>query len=245
MHLTITNRSRWPTPALRIICRWIARQAGIAWDYQFYLGNRPGGWHGHGGRQKQSVHCDRHYRGKGKRQWPWAFTDRRFQWSPAYGLASRLELLVFLLAHEAVHAVSGRPQDWKEGQRTNRDGMEHHCNVRAMAMVGQFHQQWPGQLRPAIYAAMRKEKQARQALTARRLAKRRDPAPKLAKAQARLKDWQRKLKLAQGKVKKYLGRVKYYTNKLTPVSGGAHDQTIEQVNPSSFTPSSFSQRKFS
>ena len=175
----VENRSEWATPALEVICPWIAKEAGITWDYHFLIRDcKSHSWGGRGGRRSQRLWLDRHYRrtgitwsGPGKRRlfkignatkplWPMDCKDHRFKWSENHVLRTRLELLVYLLAHEAAHATTGHPdkyvehradpQDVRDGldaTRVDRAGMEYHCNAKGYRIMEKFRAEWP-RLRP-------------------------------------------------------------------------------------------------
>lgn len=298
MKITVINRSKWPTPAIDIIARWVARQAGVTWDYTINVGNtRRRGWYGHGWRNSQNSYVNRHYRrfalaaslwsqdrydaevkkarialaGEikyarkdevarwdiddalsarsvneclestqpiframkrleqvqaqkvgvtmprkltgNKPLWPYENKDHRFKWSDTQSFRSRLELLVFLLAHEACHATTGHPNHHRLGDgRADTAGMEFHCNAKGYRIMEMFRQEWP-KLRSLIYAAMRRARRQHVTEIARKVAKRSDPGPKLALAEKRLKEWSRKKKLAETKIRKYRKQVRYYQKK--------------------------------
>lgn len=149
-------------------------------------------------------------------QWPLFNKDHRFKWSENQTFLTRLELLVFLIAHEACHATTGHPDQYREAGQKDVAGMEFHCNAKGYRIIEQFHQEWPT-FRPLIYAAMRKERAKKQRKTKARF----DPNPKLALAQLRLADWQRRQRAANNKVKKYARQVKYYQGKLAARSSGS------------------------
>ena len=192
--ITVINKSRWPTPAIEIIAKWVARAAGITWDYKVTLSDRGHGWNGHGAKHFQRSYFARDFnrRRHGKPTimpglWPYSNKDHRFQWSENQTFRTRLELLVFLLAHEAVHATSGHPNEYREKGRTDKAGMEFHCDTRGYRIMQKFHEAWPT-IRPLVYAAMRKSRD----MKLRKAKARHDPFPKLALSQEHLTDWQRR-----------------------------------------------------
>jgi len=228
--VSIINKSHWPTPAVEIIARWVARAAGITWDYTVHLGhtNRRG-WYGHGWKYRQESYMDRHYR-RGKpywgsptllkhhitseRLWPYIHKDHRFQWSEDQTFRSRLEILVYLIAHEATHATTGHPSEYRGTDgRKETASMEFHCNARGYRILEKFREAWP-KIRPLIYAAMRKTHQRQTANIVKHATRRPDPAPKLALAQKRIKEWTRKKKFAETKIRKYTRRIRYYERKV-------------------------------
>ena len=242
--ITIENRSEWPTPALEVICPWIAKEAGITWDYHFLIRDcKSMTWGGRGGKNSQRLWLDRHYNrvgivwsGPGERRlfkigknpkplWPLTNKDHRFKWSDTQTYRTRLELLVFLLAHEACHATSGHPNEYKDRanpedvhigiarDRIDRAGMEFHCDAKGYRIMQKFHDEWP-RLRPLIYAAMRKIRQKKLAKRAKFLAARQDFSGKQEHAQELLKKWQSRRKAADTKVKKYLRQLRYYQRKI-------------------------------
>lgn len=212
MKLTVINRTKWPTPAIKILGKWICWHAGITWNYQITLGNSRRGWYGRGGSCSQTTHLDRRYRLK----FPYKIEDSRITNGPTYLVNSRLELLVFLLAHEACHANGGKPSEYrnKETRRVDRQSMEYDCNLFGMETVKALREEWK-ELRPRIMAAMRRERDQKN--------RKRDPDARLLKNLERARDtlvkWERKLKLASTKVKKYRQKIRYYEGRTAARSG--------------------------
>lgn len=207
MALKIINKSQWPTPALNIIVRWVCRREKLGTKQHPYTVKvsdaRKCAWYGDGGRYGQRIHIARRH----GNVWPQVKKDRRLKDASEHSLNSPMEILVYLLAHEAYHATGGHPGQYRkpDGGKVDKQMMEWDCNHVAMRAVESFRAEWPT-IRGAIYAAMRAERNKKHAKHERRA----DPSPKLVAAETALEKWRRKLKLAQTKIRKYQRKVKYY-----------------------------------
>lgn len=141
--------------------------------------------------------------------------DWRMKWSREQTFRCRLELFVFLVAHEAMHATSGHPSKWsrrvrdKHGlmhTRCNTQSMENHCNTRGHEIMTEWREEWRRKLRA----------QYRRAVARRRatLVKAKAPKPKPTsdeKIEHTLKligQWETKQKRAATYIKKYRRRLR-------------------------------------
>lgn len=240
--IEIINRSDWPKVPTEIIARWIVKRAGITWNYRVILRDFGSAtlWAGRGGARWQALRVHRRctpilrigettlcsgpfeaMRELGKLKgakyiWPYVLTENRFKdatasdWS--FPVRSRLELLVFLMAHEACHATKGNPRNFQnERGRVDNVDMEMVCNRFGAETVEAFREAWP-----ALLAKWRE--------TAKRIRTANAPDTKLErKLEARrglLAQWQRKQKLAQTKVKKYQRAIRQCEGRLAAMKGG-------------------------
>jgi len=211
--LTVTNRSEWPSPAIKVLAEWIVKEAGIAWDYSILVRScRSQTWGGRGGRRSQRIWFDRRYRA----DWPLHHKDHRFGWSHVQEYRTRMEVLVMLIAHEAYHATGGHPERFKSGDRINRASMEYRCNKFADETIVKLRVEWPA-LRCRIYKAMRLDRQ-KQATVRQRKADARGPERKLQLAQQNLTKWESKAKRVQTALRKYRRKVKYYEGRMAAKS---------------------------
>lgn len=230
MALEIVNRSVWPTAAIRIIARWVCRREKLGTRSQPYKilvrSTKRNTWGGRGGRREQRIVIHRRY--SPPHGWPYDHTDPRFKHATTHRLNSRVELLVYLLAHEAHHATGGRPSEYARscpsGSRVDKASMEFDCNLAAYRAVRAFRMDW-SRLRPQILAAVRKDR-SKKTGHIKRLS---SEFTKLRAAEQTVKRWERKLKLAQTKVKKYRKKVGHYRSKAACVSGSAYGQNIAGV----------------
>lgn len=186
--LEITNRSRWPDGALRVISRWVCKRSGVGTDRLYYLTFRHTAcntWGGLGCRNKQSVTLHRRFQPPDG--WPYETKDKRFKWSQKEVYRSRLELLVFLVAHEAHHGTDdGHPfHNYGPNRRLRAASMEYRCNRAGLEAVRDFHDEWP-RLFGEIKHEMRKDR------AWRTKAKSAVPRRKLAYANRMLKNWESK-----------------------------------------------------
>lgn len=61
--IVLTNRSAWPTPAIKVLADWIVPRAGIKWDYQILVRScNSHSWGGRGSKHGQRIWLDRHYK---------------------------------------------------------------------------------------------------------------------------------------------------------------------------------------
>ena len=198
MRITITNRSRWPTAALEVLCAWVARREKITWPYAFTFrsaGPRTS-WNGRGCRDWQSVKLFR--REAPKLGWPYTRVDHRFKGAFPEEYGSRLELLVSLIAHEAHHATDGNRGEYRDPLtgRVDNVAMELSCNRAGLDAVDALRREWP-RLRGQIVARMRRARRGQgRAVTP-------TGAARLEHALRLLTLWQRREKFAANKVKKY------------------------------------------
>lgn len=214
--MKIENRSKWPTPALRVLCKWIAKREQLPKHYAFLFRatNDRHSWRGVGWWSRQTVKLSRRHFGP----YPYTKKDHRFKWSVPFQLLSRVETLVYLIAHEAHHSTKGHPSKFETtGGRTDRAGMEFRCNTAGFEAVKALRLEWPT-LRTKIYTAMRRERDRLKASKQRKEVKRSDPTPKLIHAREAMATWQRKAKLAATKIKKYRRKVAYYEGRLAATS---------------------------
>ena len=125
MKIRITNRSKWPTPFLRVLARWIAKREGLGCDtpytFVFRSSKNHRGWRGLGGAHYQVITLHRHF--QPRKAWPMTVKDHRFKWSTAEVYNSRLEVLVGLMAHEAHHATGGQPSRFYKNGRIDNAAM--------------------------------------------------------------------------------------------------------------------------
>jgi len=217
--LKITNKSLWPTPAVKILARWVCRQfPGLPSTYQIEVrgSQHEGRYAGRGGRYAQWTRLPRHYQ---RAKWPLEWKDFRFAWSTAPLINNRIELLVGILAHETCHATDGNPRKFINSisGSLDRARMENTCNLAADRVVRAFRIEWPT-LRPRIVAATRKERATQKRQKERKKAIRHDPGPKLQHVLDLLKKWESKRKTCETKIKAYKRKVKYYEGRVAAVS---------------------------
>lgn len=213
MDLTITNRSGWPTAAMNVICKWLVKREGVVavdWPYEITLRNtkfKHNYWSGRGGKFACSVRFHRRASHinwdapKGERRDYWGnytITEKRFRSDFEFPVRSRLEVLVFLLAHEICHGNRGNRNAYKTNGRIDRCDMESTCNRIGAQAVEALREEWP-RLASEIATAMRAERRKKQ--------QKRSPDLRLQKriqqAESQLKTWRRKHKLAETKLAKY------------------------------------------
>jgi hypothetical protein len=211
--MKIENRSKWPTPALRVLCKWIVKREPDLPDHYAFLfraTNDRHSWRGVGWKSRQTVRLSRRHFGP----YPYTKKDHRFKWSVPFEFRSRLETLVYLIAHEAHHSTKGHPREFeKSNGRTDRAAMEFHCNNAGFEAVKALRIEWPT-LRTKIYAAMRRERDRLKTSKQHDAIRRSDPTPKLLNARESLVTWRRKAKLAATKIKKYRRKVAYYEGRM-------------------------------
>ncbi len=201
--ITITNRSAWPDWALRILGPWIAKRAGIKWSYTILMrGTNRNIWRGRGGYWMQATTIARRY--KPRDGWPHTHREWRFKTvDQQMHFRSRLELLVFLLAHEAHHAV-----DDARGKVAEQD-----ANDAGMRAVIALRDSWREYWLPALRYEARQARN-RQAAAAPSAEK------KMLHAQQLLASWQRRQKAAANKVKAYQKKVRYYEGRIAAAKEG-------------------------
>ena len=217
--LEITNRSRWPDGALRVIAKWVCKRSGLGTDRIYYLTFRHTNcntWGGLGYRNKQTVTLHRRYQPPDGK-WPYETKDKRFKWSQKEVFHSRLELLVFLVAHEAHHGTDdGHPFHNRRNGRERTASMEHRCNRAGLEAVRDFHDEWP-RLFGEIKREMRKDRERRTK------AKSVTPRRKLAYAKRMLRGWESKPDScrARSKIRYYLRMATRHENRLARIAHGS------------------------
>lgn len=231
MSVEIINRSDWPDWALDIIIPWIVKRAGINWNYRVIVRKtKKNIWAGRGGKYAQSIRVHRRYSPgrtsagriytevdpdkkevlpKPKKfKWPYQIKEWRFKrLAHEFEIRSRLELLIFLLAHEAHHANGGNRENWRKNGRVDRVSMEHDCNEEGALAVKEFRQNWE-YFRSKFQEKLRRIKKSKRKPTT---VEKRDAL--YERRLALLNQWERKLKAAQNKVKKYSSLVRRYESK--------------------------------
>ncbi|MBP7936867.1 MAG: hypothetical protein KA354_19675 [Phycisphaerae bacterium] len=218
MSIRIVNRSQWPTPALRVLARWVAGREGLGknWEYEFVFKStcRRRSFRGTGGRNGQEVSLSRRY--QPHEGWPLLTKDHRFKGAMEEIYRSRLDVLVGLMAHEAHHATDGHPDHFSHGGRIERAAMEFRCNQVAQEAVTAFRVEWLG-LRGRIKRAMQAERDRKQARCPRlRAARRYNPDRKSAQSRTALGKPQNQAKLVGVKVREYQRRADYYGDPWRP-----------------------------
>jgi hypothetical protein len=220
MKLRIINRSDWSEAFVSVVCRWVAREAGIQGKYTIilpsYSNKRDRA--GRGGLYRQRSRINRrfipstvHKRPDGNTTpFPYLETYHRYAWASRFQINNRLEAFVHLIAHECGHADGnvGDPRRF----RGDAQSMEMACERLAGSVTIAFRDAWPD-LKRKVIARMREERQQK----TMRIAS--VPSIKLNKAQALLDKWQRKVKAAQNRVKKYARQVKYYNGRVAASAG--------------------------
>lgn len=220
--LEITNRSRWPDGALRVIAQWVCKRSGLGTDriYRLVFRNTTRNTYGGlGGRHEQSVTLHRRYCPPGG-QWPYETKDTRFKWSQKEIFRSRLELLVFLVAHEAHHGTNdGHPFNNRRNGRVRAASMEYRCNQAGLEAVRDFHDEWP-RLFGEIKREMRKDRERRAK------AKAATPRRRLAYARRMLQNWESKpdSRKTRSKIKHYHRMVTRHENQLARIAHGSRPE---------------------
>lgn len=216
----ITNRSQWPDGALRVIARWVCKRSGVGTDRLYCLTFRHTNcntWGGFGSRNQQAVTLHRRYLPPGGK-WPYETKDKRFKWSQKEVYQSRLELLVFLIAHEAHHGTDdGHPfNNYGPNRRLRAASMEYRCNRAGLEAVRDFHDEWP-KLFGEIKREMRKDRERRTK------AKSVTPRRKLAYAKRMLSSWESKpdSRKARSKITHYRRMVTSRENRLARTVHGS------------------------
>lgn len=195
-----------------VLCRWICTRAGITWPYTVWLRHANGRVGGRGWRNRQKTWYDCRF---GK--WPGTIRDTRWAHSPTQIINSRLEHLVFILAHEAAHATIGHPNKFFRKERIghsklrfDEEAMEFACNRFGMETVEALRKEWPARLRAQVYEACRADRRKRKDKSEQK----RDPNLKLQRAQANLDRWLRRQKLVNTKIRRYKKAVIYYEGRV-------------------------------
>jgi len=139
MAFRVINHSGWPTRALKTLGFWVVSREwlGLHCDYHLILKNthRRSWFHGSGNAESQTISLHRRFQPPDGK-WPLMKKDRRFKWSTRHVLRSRLELLIYIMAHEAHHARGGSPSHFMKSGRLDRASMEYRCNAAAMDRSG-------------------------------------------------------------------------------------------------------------
>jgi len=197
MHLI--NQSDWPTPALRVIARWVCREAGCPTKYTVQVRRSRTNWYGRGWRHRQIIWMPRRLRILSGAQ---VGDPRDRVRTRTVVVRSRLDVLVWLLAHEAKHTrVSGD----LEAERI--------CSNFACDVVERFQKAWPV-IRGDIKKSCRIDRDRR---LIHEVAVCHPEQKRLEVAEARLAVWERKMKLARTKIRKYKRRVAYYQRRAAAV----------------------------
>ena len=222
--LTIKNKSAWPDGFVRIVSRWIVKRAGIQWPYEIDLPatgkyrRYRNSWHGRGWRHRQRSVMNR----RNSCSFPYTIKDQRFQWSATHEVNNRLELWVYLIAHEAYHALPESRDRREPGSRKSqsRSSDEYKANEFANAAVAAFRVEWPKALKARTRRAIRADRD--KAIRAKeRKASARGPQTRLARAQANMANWERKAKRARTAIKKYRRQVRYYEGRVAAPPKGS------------------------
>ena len=214
--IRIINRSDWPDWAIEDIGFWIAKRAGITWDYKILLKNskKLSSWAGRGNTHQQKIILPRRFPGKFSKdikRWPYAIVENRYKDAGYFIVKTRLELLIFLMAHEAHHACGGNPRHWqtKGNGRTNNKEMEIDCNDEGAIAVQEFRLAWP-KFMAKWRAKLKKHSQ--------------DAKPeaviekKHALIACKILTWEKKAKRANTALKKYRRQLLRYETKLAAIN---------------------------
>ena len=240
--VTVVNRSAWPDPFLRVVCQWVY---DVTFEHATRAGYVREGFKAvfpdtvfaspHGSAWLSEIRCViyRHYRRganhrarQGRRglrstpgkYWPRDWRESRFKWGGSVNLRSRVEMLVFLIAHEMRHATAENVAIRKAGGARGRSAMENDCNKCGAAVVARW--------RVERRAIMRRVKRAmvvardKALLTAAIKRDRKTPEYKLQRASANLARWEIEAKRVARFMAKYRRQVKYYTGRAA-AKGGA------------------------
>jgi len=161
--ITIINRSKWPTPFLRILAEFVVAQMPFPFtsDYRIIVRStqKVNSWRGVGRDNSQIIRLHRRF--QPLEGWPMKFRDCRYRWSAKYELRSRIEALTFIMAHEAAHGDLAHPRNFRrENGQLNLALMEHYANQSGYAAVRYLRESWP-QLRREITASLRSARKAR------------------------------------------------------------------------------------
>lgn len=206
LKIRIYNSSKWPTPFIELLSNWIIHErANIqCQNYTLILKHKTRGFSGHGGENHQTIRIDRKYL---KGLYPYSFKDHRFKWAKTFKFQSPIEVLVFLMAHEAFHTFTGsKPYcNMKSCER------EFHCNDFGFKTVEAYRQL------PRNFSKIKKAlRKSRKKITKQKEQKKKQNSPehKLEVAQQRLTLWESKLKYTEHKIKHWQKKVKYYEKRI-------------------------------
>lgn len=209
--LTISNRSRWPDWAIKDIVTWVVKRAGITWQYNVQVKHTTlYNWKGRGGLYGQRIWLPRRFQPESG--WPLIHSEWRYKDAGCeFVLRSRLELLVYLLAHEAHHATGGNRSKFKTALgRIDRRAMEIECNEEAAIAVQQFRIQFPDFVK-------------RWRFILKRQAVAESPTVKIAQKRShiarKIEQWESRAKRAANAMKKYRKQLRYYDGRLAALKG--------------------------
>jgi len=219
----IKNTSNWPDPFVNVIVNWVLNEVGVDWNHKVIVRHSDDSWSGTGDRWELTVRMDRRY---SRHKFPWKHRDHRFKWSAEFEFLSRVEVFVYLLAHEAKHSLDFH--EFKNDQK--RDKKEFYCNDVASNVVKKFRKEWPIlkvnvkklfakelKAKKRKLADIEKEKNRKDELKKKqkeRKVEKRTPQYKLEKYTKLLDKWKKQLKTSQDKVKFYKAKVKHFQKKV-------------------------------
>lgn len=219
--IIIENISRWPDSFVNVIIDWVLEQAKIDWSINVIIKNHKS-WSGNGSIYKLIIRMNRRYKPGG---FPWKHKDHRYKWSPEFEFKSRIEVFVFLLAHEAFHSVKAN-----DGKKEKKCEEEFFCDDFAFRIVKKFRIEWYN-LKEKIKKQFRKElnvkkreiknlkkktiqKEELKKKQIGRKTEKRTPEYKLKKFTMLLNKWEKKQKVSNEKVKFYRAKVKHFQQKI-------------------------------
>lgn len=208
----IVNNSLWPDWAMKVIIPEIVKQTGITWDYKVILPLvKDNIWAGRGGRTQQRSRVPRRY----KTKWPHNIVEWRYKDADTIPIVvnSRLELLIFLLAHEAHHANGGNRRNFIRSGRIDRKSMEIECNDHGRIIVEYFRAN-----RKYFFSLLRDVYRKHYYETCVRKEPALKAKVKLEKLVVLRDKWTRKEVSVQKKIAKYNKQIRYYEKRIERLS---------------------------
>lgn len=219
--LNITNRSQWPYWFVVPVCEWIARRVGLPDDvteYRVLLKSTKRRWGFRGRAHIGSTQITLHRRLTPPHGWPYEHRYPRYRWFQTCAMRCRLEVFVYVVAHEMGHSVGdGRPGRVRlPDGRLDAATMELACERLAAEVLDDFRREWKHRLRARV-AKLARQHHAE--------AKASSPEAKLADAEASVRQWRRKLRMATTMVRRHQRRAHYYASKLRGLDGSRRQST--------------------
>jgi len=214
----VVNKSRFPTAYLKALVDLVVTELDPpVKGYTVTVGDHPVSFSGRGWLCGQRVSMHRHM-GRERGYWPHKTRDGRYKGSRLQEFRDRTEILVWLIGHEAAHAVYQGMEASHASMPLPRHGRdtEFLCDDKGMRCV-ELYRAHKAELWPRIRKAVRREHNLalqRERTEKERREIRRHPGHKLSVASGHLREWEGRLRYARNKVRAYAKRVKYYEKRL-------------------------------
>jgi hypothetical protein len=215
MKLIIDNKSVFPTAYIKNLAMFIINYIGKEkFNYNKFtieVKNHGHSWRGRAWLNYIIIGMYRHFHRinkYGHNKWPYHYKDGRFKYSKEHSLNDRIEIMVYLIAHELYHST------YKHEYSRSRE--EFLANDFAYKMVNKYRE-----IKNKLWIKIREDIRKEHKRSVKKVnkekevkAKKKSPEFKLEHNKTLYEKWNKQKKHCENMMKKYRQKIKYYERRM-------------------------------